>query len=81
MTALFEEFSLTFKRHLILFNHDILLAKLGHHGTRGLTKNWLSSFLKNRTQYVYLDGHCSTTKQATCGVPQGLTLGPLLFLV
>ena len=56
------------------------MAKLGHHGTRGLTKNWLSSFLKNRTQYVNLDGHCSITKQGTCGVPQGLTLGPLLFL-
>ena len=35
--------------------------------------SWLSYFLKdrkkkikNRTQCVYLDGHCSITKQVTC---------------
>ena len=43
-------------------NHEILLAKLAHYGIRGLANSWLSSFLKNRTQYVYLDGHCSVTK-------------------
>ena len=48
---------------------------------RGLANNWLSSFLQNRAQYVYLDGHCSIAKQVTCGVLQGSTLGPLLFLV
>ena len=41
----------------------------------------IDSFLKNRTQYLYLDGHCSISKQVTCDVPQGSTLGPLLFLV
>ena len=35
-------------------NHDILLAKLDHYGIRGLANSWLSSSLKNRTQYVYL---------------------------
>ena len=64
-----------------IVNHDIFLAKLAHYGVRGLTNNWFSSFLKNRTQYVYLDGHCSITKQVICGVPQGSTLGPLLFLL
>ena len=62
-------------------NHDILMAKLAHYGIRGLANSWLSSFLKNRAQHVYLDGHCSITKQVTCGVLQGSTLGPLLFLV
>ena len=57
------------------------MDKLAHYGIRGLATSWLSSFLKNRTQYVYLDGHCSITKQVTYGVPQGSTLGPLLFLV
>ena len=61
-------------------NH-IFLAKLVHYGIRGLTNSWFSSFLKNRTQYVYLDGHFSITKQVTCGVPQGSTLGILLFLM
>ena len=63
-------------------NHDIVLAKLDHYdirGIRGLANSCLSSFLKTRTQYVYLDGHCSITKQVPCGVRQGSTLGPLLF--
>ena len=49
--------------------------------SKGLANNWLNFFLKNRTQNIYLDGHCSITKQVTCGVPQGSTWGPLLFLV
>ena len=62
-------------------NHDILLAKRDHFCVRGLANNRLSSFLKNRIQHVYLYGHCSITKQFTCGVQQGAILGPLLFLV
>ena len=59
-------------------NHDISLTKLY---LRGLANSWLNSFRKNRTQYVYLDGHCSITKLVTCGILQGSTLGPLLFIV
>ena len=55
------------------------MAKLAHYGIHELGNSWLSSFLKNRTQYVYSDDHCSITKQVICGVPQGSTLGPLLF--
>ena len=62
-------------------NHDILLAKRDHFCVRGLANNRLGSFLKNRTQHVYFYGHCSITKQFTCGVQQGAILGPLLFLV
>ena len=62
-------------------NHDILMEKLAHYGIRGLANSWLSSLLKNGAQHVYLDGHCSITKQVTCGVLEGSTLGPLLFLV
>ena len=50
-------------------NRDILLGKLDHYGIRGLANSWLGSFLKNMTQYVYLDGHCSISKQITCGDP------------
>ena len=48
---------------------------------KDMASSWLSSFIKNKTQYVCLDGHCSVTKQVTCDVPKGSTLGPLLFLV
>ena len=62
-------------------NHEILLVKLDFYGICGLANSWLKSFLENRKQYVILHGHSSSVKKVTCCVPQGSTLGPLLFLL
>ena len=62
-------------------DHDILLQKLHHYGIRGIANNFFRSFLKNRTQLVSIDNENSTPKFDNIGVPQGSTLGPLLFLI
>ena len=62
-------------------NHEVLLEKLKHYGIRSKESNWFRSFLTNRKQYVPINGFFSQTKIVRCGVPQGSTLGPLLFLI
>ena len=37
-------------------DHSILVTKLDHYGIRGVAKQWLSSYLENRKQYVCFNG-------------------------
>ena len=43
-------------------NHNILLKKLDHYGIRGNSINWFDTYLKDRVQYVYLNGESSEKK-------------------
>ena len=38
-------------------------------------------YLSNRKQFLSINGKDSDVKDVTCGVPQGSSLGPLLFLI
>ena len=62
-------------------DHEILLSKLNFYGIRGCVNNWLRTFLCGRKQYVSLSNYQSELDIIKCGVPQGSTLGPLLFLI
>ena len=52
-------------------DHDILKDKFEHYGVRGVTKEWFCSYLKNRRQFVSIDGFVSNTKRISTGVLQG----------
>ena len=60
-------------------NHKILIEKLYFYGFRGVSPELIKSFLLNRQQYVSINGYDSSKADIKCGVPQGSTLGPLLF--
>ena len=63
-------------------SHDILLSKyifIVYHGH--VTHKCFSSYLNNHTQKCLVNGSLSECCTVTCGIPQGTTLGPLLFLL
>ena len=61
--------------------HDTLLRKLYHNGIRGNSHKLISSYLTNRYQYVKVNNEVSDNLLIKFGVPQGIVLGPLPFLL
>ena len=61
--------------------HSGLLFKLSQYGIGGNIINWITSYLQNRTQKVFVGSSFSNAKQVHAGVPQGSVIGPLFFLI
>ena len=51
------------------------------YGIRGNTSYWFSSYLKNKTYFVTINGFNSDLKEINFGDPRRSILGPLLFLI
>ena len=60
-------------------NHSLLLAKLKANGFSNQALRLLQSYICNRFQRSVIHSSCSSWNEVTTGVPQGETLGPLLF--
>ena len=62
-------------------NHNILLGKLEHYGIRGIPNKLITSYLRNRKQYITQDKTKTGLEDISCGVPQGSILAPLFFTI
>ena len=62
-------------------NHRILIEKAKKYGITGQVLAWLKNYLSDRYQCTLANNVVSSTKNISCGVPQGSVCGPLLFLL
>ena len=72
---LFLDFSKAFDK----VPHRRFAHKLDWYGVRNKSLDWITAFLKDRTQRVLLDGETSTPRSVTSGVTQCTVLGPSCF--
>ena len=62
-------------------DHGILLGKLEHCGTRGISNKWFETYLQEKQQFVSINSYTSKCASMPTGVPQRSVLVPLLFLL
>ena len=61
---------LDFQKAFDSVNHDILLSKIEYYGVRNISKDWFSSYLNDRTQFVTINTERSSNTFVTHGLPQ-----------
>ena len=51
------------------------------YGIQGIELQWFESYLSERQQYCSVNNHHSQLASVKAGIPQGSSLGTLLFLI
>ena len=73
---------LDLKKAFDTVDHYFLLQKLEIiYGFRGIALDIMKSYVTNRQQYTKIGNKHSTKQNINCGVLQGSSLGPLLFIL
>ena len=71
-----------FKKAFDSVSHAILEKKLKNSfGFEGNLLAWVKSYMNGRTEFIIVTGNVSTKLPIKFGIPQGLVLGPTLFVL
>ena len=73
--------SLDYSNAFDTIDHDLLCVKLQRYGFDEICIQFFNSYLKGRYQQVVIAEQSFTINPTISGVPQGLVLDPLLFII
>ena len=77
----FDTIYIDFKKAFDSIDHRLLMHKLESLGISHNLVAWLSAYLSNRSQTVLINNNYSAHTTITSGVPQGSSIGPILFIL
>jgi hypothetical protein len=72
---------LQFKKAFATVGHIILFKKLAKISVCNSSFKWFESYLSNQYQYISIGASAKNLLLTKTGVPEGLSLGPLLFKI
>ena len=72
---------LDFSKAFDIVDRAALIEKLDFYGIRDIAKDWFTSYLPNRQEFVTVNGIESDLTSISCGIPQRSVFGASLFLL